>query len=86
MILVGEGLALAGLILGALGIGWVRQSVLLISLVMVFQWWRELVTGPGPARVVDGAMFASLALFAFILLGYRYLTRNARQVRNGAEF
>ena len=78
LILLSEGLAVAGVILGALGTGWVRQPAFLISLVMVFQWWRELASGPEPARLIDGSMFASLALFGLALLGYRYFTRNLR--------
>ena len=74
LVLVGEGLAIAGIVLGALGTGWVRQSAVLISLVVVFQWWRELASGAEPARLVDGIMFALLALYGLAWIGHRYLT------------
>ena|ERR1700676_2718800 len=77
---LGEGLALAGFIAGAFGTGWVRQSTLFICLVPMFQWFRELVGRVKPGRLIDGAMFVSVALFGCALLGYRYLTRNARQL------
>lgn len=70
--LVGGGLAVAGVILASLGTGWVRQSGFLISLVVVFQWGRPSI-GRGPISLVDRAMFASLALFGFVVLAYRYL-------------
>lgn len=70
LVLVGEGLAIVGMIVASLGTGWVRQSGFLISLVMVFEWGRMLA---GPIRLVDRAMFTSLALFGFVLLAYRYL-------------
>jgi hypothetical protein len=78
--LIGEGLALAGFIAGALGSGWVRQSTLFICIVPIFQWLRELVGGVRRSRLVDLAMFAALALFGCALVGYRYLTRDARQL------
>jgi hypothetical protein len=79
LMFVGEGLAIAGFIVGALGLRWVRLSTLFICLVMMFQWLRELVGRVHQARLVDGAMFASLALFGCALLGYKCLTRDVRQ-------
>ncbi len=72
LFLVGEGLAVAGVILGSLGTGWVRQSGFLISLVVVFQWGRPSV-GRGPISLADGVMFTSLALYGLVLLAYRHL-------------
>jgi hypothetical protein len=43
LFLVSESLAIVGLILALTGIGWVRQSGFLISLVVVFQWARPSV-------------------------------------------
>lgn len=76
MMIIGEGLALVGFIVGTFGTGWVRQSTLLICLVMMFQWFRELVGRVKLGRLIDGAMFASVALFGCALLGYRYFARH----------
>ena len=80
LMLLGEGLALAGFIAGAFGTGWVRQSTLFICLVPMFQWFREFVGRVKQGRLIDLAMFASLAVFSCALLGCRYTTRNARQL------
>jgi hypothetical protein len=64
---VGEALAILGVILGFLGTGWIRQSGLLISAVPVFQWGRTSA-GRGPISLVDLAMFASVVLIGLVSL------------------
>src|SRR5260370_28871739 len=43
--LAGAALSIAGMVLGSIGIGNLRQSTLLISLAAFFEWLRELVAG-----------------------------------------
>jgi len=77
LFLVSEGLAIVGLILASAGIGWVRQSGFVISLVVVFQWARPSV-GRGPISLADLALFSLLALFGVGLLACRYLQSRRR--------
>lgn len=70
LMVVGEGLALGGLILGLIGTGWIRQSAFLISIVVVFQWAKPSV-GRGPIRSVDIAVLAFFVVFGSLFLIYR---------------
>lgn len=77
--LVGGSLAIGGLILGLTGRGWIRPSAVFIALVMMFQWWGELIFQIGGTGTVTIAMFVSLAVMESILLGRRCIVRRADQ-------
>ena len=70
--LAGGCFAIVGLILGLTGRGWVRRSAAFVSLVMVFQWWGEMLFHIKDKSVVTIAMFVSFAVIGIILLGRRY--------------
>jgi hypothetical protein len=76
---VGLGLAVIGLFLGLGGTGWVRQSALLICIVMVCQWLRDLAVGAKARNLTDGAMYIALLLFGIILLWNRYFARGEQR-------
>jgi hypothetical protein len=78
--LAGGCFAIFGLILGLTGRGWVRRSAAFVALVMVFQWWGEMLFHIKEKSVVTIAMFVSLAVIEIILLGRRYFIHRKRRV------
>lgn len=77
--LAGGCLAIGGLILGSTGRGWIRLSAVFVALVMIFQWWGELIFQIGNRGVVTIAMFITLAVIESIVLGRRWFVRRANQ-------
>jgi hypothetical protein len=66
--LAGGCLAVFGLILGLTGRRWVRRSAAIVALVMVFQWWGEMLFHLKEKSAVTIAMFVSLLAIGFALL------------------
>lgn len=59
-------LAVAGLILGLTGRGWVRESGTIVALVAGFQWAGQMAVSARQDALITVAMFASLALVGVI--------------------
>ncbi len=66
---LGCSLAITGTALGLAGLGWVRRSSVMISLVMVCQWLRSSAAGAGSRNTLDLAMIAILIAFGILTLG-----------------
>lgn len=83
-------LAIFGLVLGLTGRGWLRRSAAFVSLVMVFQWWGEMIFHIKDKSIVTIAMFVSLAVIEIILFGRRYFIRSGhrvvRQMEDGGRY
>src|SRR6185437_2172899 len=60
--LAGGFLAIGGLILGLVGRGWIRSTAVFVALVMLFQWWGELIFQIRTKGFVTIAMFVSVAI------------------------
>jgi hypothetical protein len=75
-----SGLAIAGLILGLAGSRWIRQSAMIVSLVMVFQSLELWEMRTKVDVVLALAMFTSLAILGIISLGCRYFISRAPQL------
>ena len=69
---VGAVLSIAGMVLGSISIGYLRQSTLLITLVTFFEWIRELVAGAKARRLIDVLMFIAIGMFGVALLGRKW--------------
>ena len=69
--LAGTALSIAGMVLGSIGVGYMRQSTVLISLVTFFEWTRELVAGADARRLIDVLMFIVIGVFGFTLLWHK---------------
>jgi len=72
--IVGALLAAIGLVLGVAGRGWVRNASILISLVMLFQWYGMMIIGSSQRAegIVTIAMFIAVAVWGILLVGSRY--------------
>lgn len=69
----GELIAVLGLVVGFGGRGWIRDSSAIISIVMLFQWWRLMSSSIALAAKLTLIMFSVLALSTAIIFGKRYL-------------
>lgn len=63
----GETLAWIGLIIGLFGSREIRTSSVLVSIVMIFQWYGTMVGGTKANAVISAAMFIVLAFAGFTL-------------------
>ena len=69
--LLGAALSIVGMILGSIGLGYIRQTTLLISFVTFFEWTRELVAGAAARRLIDIMMLIVIGVFGFTLLRHK---------------
>lgn len=64
----GVALAAFGLIAGCFGRSGLRRSALFINVVMLFQWWREMIPSVRGAAIASLMMFAVLAITSVVWL------------------
>lgn len=67
--------AIAGLILGITGRGWVRQASTIISLVMAFQWSGQMVISARQDSFITIAMFITIGAVGILFIAGRYSHR-----------
>jgi hypothetical protein len=70
----GEAAAVLGFTLGVFGFARLRFYSLIISIVMAFQWWREMTPSFRFGAVITLFMFLSLTVVVGVLLGSRYFS------------
>jgi hypothetical protein len=63
---LGEGLAVLGLFLGLFFRGELRQSAAIISVVMMFEWYGEMIVGLKAEAIVSIALISFLMLWTVI--------------------
>jgi len=71
-------LAIVGIMLSLAGHNWVRRSSIVISLVMVFQWWGRMIVGLKAESIITVAMFVSLVVVGILVLGNKFIFRRSR--------
>jgi hypothetical protein len=72
-------LSLIGLGFGLAGRGWMRQSSVVISIVMIFQWLEEMTVGRKQEFFLVVGMFLSLAAVGIISLAHTVLIGRTNQ-------
>jgi hypothetical protein len=79
--LVGLALSALGVVLGAVAVGYLRLSALLISLVAAFEWTRQFAAVAETRNAIDVATFIVIGVLALACLGRRWYSGQSRASR-----